>query len=514
MCGSGNGRKSRNASRLLSACVVPVATLAITSTAKAQVSYFWSGSQAGGGTVANPINGNWSGSTTANWYQDPNDVTSWGVGTAPANSDNTEIFLGGNSTHASYTSSENTAIDINSIYFEGTNPSVVDTLAFTLSGSSHTSLGTGTAAPVLQMDGSTSWALTSPGGATAPLRFNNSDSIVGAGSGNLDIIAEMANASSSGHNFTVNETGGGTIAFAAANVFGASGDAFTLTNGLVDFQNNQAFGVTTNDINLNGGTLESTTGNTVTGYTAINVGNIKFSGLGNWSLGSSPVNLVAAQTITADTAGTTGATIAGSLAGTSGLTVSSASTGILTLTNGNNAYTGATNFNGGTVYNNGKISASAVTVGSLGTLGGNGSFTLGATDNGILAPGATAGTIGTLNFLGGLSLTGSSAAYDDDINEAGSSDDLAVTGNLNLGLASTLNVNVLDSTSGGPYTIATYSGSLTGTFAGLNLPAGYGVSYGTGSNSAITLVVVPEPGSLAILSFAGMTLLRRRRRNA
>jgi fibronectin-binding autotransporter adhesin len=508
MCGSGNGRKSRGTSRLLSACVIPVATLAISSTAKAQVSYFWSGSQAGSGTVGNPISGNWSPSTTADWYQDPNNTTSWGVGTAPTSSNDTEIFLGGNSTHASYTVDGNGTPDINSIYFQGTNPNVVDTLAFTLTGSSKVSMGTGTAGPVLEMDGSTSWAITDPGGATAPIRENNSVTVTGAGTGNLDIIAELANVSGA-DNFTVNETGGGTIAFAAANVMGGAGKSFTLTNGLVDFQNNQAFGVTTNDVNLNGGKLESTTGNTLTGYAGIGIGNITLTGDVNYSLGSALVTLTAAQTITADTAGTTGATIAGNLTGTNGLTISAASTGILTLTNGSSAFTGATNINGGTLLNNGKISASAVTVGSLGTLGGIGSFTLGASSGGTLAPGATAGTIGTLNFLGGLTLTG--GAYTDDINNAGNSDVLAVTGNLNLGSASTLNVNVLDSTSGGNYTIASYTGSLSGTFATLNLPAGYGINYGTGSDSVITLTV-PEPGSLAVLCAAGFGLLSRRRR--
>jgi len=39
-----------------------------------------------------------------------------------------------------------------------------------------------------------------------------------------------------------------------------------------------------------------------------------------------------------------------------------------------------------------------------------------------------------------------------------------------------------------PYTLATYSGTLTGTFA--STPSGYTVNYGSGTNSAITLTKV------------------------
>jgi hypothetical protein len=463
--------------------------------------------------VANPASGNWNPSGTANWYQDPNDVTSWGSGVGPTSSDNTEIFLGGNSTHASYTATETTNPNINSIYFQGTNPNVVDTLAFQLAGSTHIAMGTGTASPVMQMDGSTSWAITDPGGATAPLRFNNSPSVTGAGSGTLDIVAEMSNVSGA-ENFTVNETGGATIILAAANLMGGSGKAFTLTNGTVDFQNTQGLGSTSDNISLNGGALESTTGLTLKTYSGgVTLGGaVTFSGGVNWSLGSNPVVVAAIRAITADTGGTTGATIGGPITGAAGgLTLTSASTGILTLTNAGDTYGGATTINGGTLLDNGDITASSVSVGASGTLGGNGTIGVAAQDGGTLAPGATSGTIGTLNFLGGLTMTGNSAAYDADVDNAGSSDLLAVTGNLDLGTGSTLNVNVLDSTSGLPYTIATYSGTLAGTFASLNLPAGYSVDYGTGSNSEITLIV-PEPGSVAMLCVVGIGLMHRRRR--
>ncbi len=150
--------------------------------------------------------------------------------------------------------------------------------------------------------------------------------------------------------------------------------------------------------------------------------------------------------------------------------------------------------------------AAGATIGGTGTL----SALLTITGNGIVAPGATIGSIGTLSLSSGINF-GASGVYNDDINAADQSDLLAVTGNLTLGATDTLNVNVLDSTSGLNYTIATYTGTLAGTFAATSLPAGYSINYGTGSNSSITLVV-PEPASVGILGVAcGALLLRRRR---
>ena len=194
------------------------------------------------------------------------------------------------------------------------------------------------------------------------------------------------------------------------------------------------------------------------------------------------------------------------------------STGTLTLTNAGDAYGGATTINGGTLLDNGNITTSAVTVGATGTLGGTGTVGLASTAvaiAGLLAPGTAPGTFGTLSLLGGAAFSGTSATYNVDLNSTGSVDDLATT-NLDLGTDTTLNINDLDTTSGNTYTIATYSGTLTGTFLKVNnLPAGYTLDYGTGSNSAITLdaAPVPEPASLTLLSLGALGLLRRRARN-
>jgi autotransporter-associated beta strand protein len=198
--------------------------------------------------------------------------------------------------------------------------------------------------------------------------------------------------------------------------------------------------------------------------------------------------------------------------------------GTVALSGTNNTYNGGTTVGAGTLINNGDITESAVTVNANAIMAGNstsgttGTFGGAVSDGGIIAPGssgAATGTAGTLAFLSGLSFTGASAAYDCDLQNAGSASDvLNVTGNLALGTGTTLNLNVIDSTSGSTYTIANYLGTLTGTCAAVNdLPQGYSIDYGTGSDSAITLVV-PEPTSVAFAATIGSVIMLFRRRRA
>ena len=98
-----------------------------------------------------------------------------------------------------------------------------------------------------------------------------------------------------------------------------------------------------------------------------------------------------------------------------------------------------------------------------------------------------------------------------DVDNLGASDLLAVTGNLILGGSSILSIVDIDQLVGS-YTIATYTGTLTGTFAGgNNLPVPtWWVDYGTGSNSAITMM--PEPATLALLALGGLGMILSRKR--
>ena len=187
-----------------------------------------------------------------------------------------------------------------------------------------------------QQTGSANWNFTNGGGATAPIRFSNSASVTGNGSGNITFSTPFAT-NGSPENFTVNETGGAVITFAVSNgsMVGA-GKTWTIQNGIVDFQNSSAFGNTTGSaVSFTGGTVESTTGTTLGNYSGGITfgGNFVLGGPANWSMGSSAVSVASTRTIVANTGGTTGTTIAGAISGAGGITIDSTSTGKVTFTN-------------------------------------------------------------------------------------------------------------------------------------------------------------------------------------
>jgi autotransporter-associated beta strand protein len=167
-----------------------------------------------------------------------------------------------------------------------------------------------------------------------------------------------------------------------------------------------------------------------------------------------------------------------------GLTKSGAGKWIVTA---NNTYGGTTTVDAGTLLVNGNhTGAGLTTVNVGGTLGGTGTLAGGIMNNGTINAGAS---VGTLNVTGNVTMAADSHFL---IELSGSTADrLAITGNLDL---SALN-NFLDVTGSGtgPWTIATYTGMLTGTFE--NVTSGYMVNYGSGTNSSVTLSFQP-PGLL------------------
>jgi hypothetical protein len=204
-------------------------------------------------------------------------------------------------------------------------------------------------------------------------------------------------------------------------------------------------------------------------------------------------------------------------AGNGGMTVQN--NAILVLNNANNTYGGVTTVTGSggvpgntanptLLVNGAKLGTGNVNVNSrcgtgagtacsatnatlvgVGVLGGTGSVAGTVANAGIIAPGSVAGTPATLTLSGNLNDTGLAVApshWAIDLSGA-NADKLAVTGNISL--AGVDNLDISGVGSGTSWVIATYAGTLTGTFD--SVTPGYTVDYGTLSNSQITLNAAP-----------------------
>ncbi len=153
----------------------------------------------------------------------------------------------------------------------------------------------------------------------------------------------------------------------------------------------------------------------------------------------------------------TDGTYSGTISGTGSLTKSG--TGSVNIT-GDNTYTGTTTIDSGKLSINGSIT-SPVTINASGTLGGNGTITGNVTNNGTIAPG---NSIGTLHINGNYT-SGSNSVYQVEVNSAGQSDKIIVSGTatLNGGTVAVLSANNGYSLTTN-YTILT-AGSVVGTYA-------------------------------------------------
>lgn len=154
--------------------------------------------------------------------------------------------------------------------------------------------------------------------------------------------------------------------------------------------------------------------------------------------------------------------------------------------NGALQHLGATTVNGGVLEINGTC-ASPITVNATGTLRGNGTLNGGLTATAAGSNVSPGSATGTLTVSGAANLgTAGNLVIDIDESAPVKSDKLAVSGSLAIGGA-TLTVNVAGTASAPVYVVASY-GSLTGTFATVNAPAGFEVDYNYQGGNQIALV--------------------------
>jgi autotransporter-associated beta strand protein len=180
-----------------------------------------------------------------------------------------------------------------------------------------------------------------------------------------------------------------------------------------------------------------------------------------------------------------------------GGSITKSGTGTATLT-ADNSYSGTTTINaGGTLRINGTQSGTGnVNVASGGTLGGTGTLpgAVNIVSGATLAPGAGIGTFTTGSSTRTTTISGTlKIEYD---GAAGTATDLLICGDaLTIGAASILDFDATGSPLTAPaYVIASYAGTLTGTFATVtDLPAGYTLvyNYNNGVNSQNIALVSP-----------------------
>ncbi|GAA5117290.1 autotransporter-associated beta strand repeat-containing protein [Luteolibacter yonseiensis] len=183
--------------------------------------------------------------------------------------------------------------------------------------------------------------------------------------------------------------------------------------------------------------------------------------------------------------------------GSNGGTVALVKTGTGTqILSGSMSNTGTTTINAGALQLDGSA-AFPVTVATGGTLKGSGSTSGAVTVNagGFLAPGSDIGTLTTGNttIAGTYAFEGNGSI----------ADRLTVNGNLTI-TGATLAINAITPLLEPSYVVASYTGTLTGTFTVTGLPSGVTLQY-DGANKQILLITTQAAGYSSWATSKGLT---------
>jgi fibronectin-binding autotransporter adhesin len=323
------------------------------------------------------------------------------------------------------------------------------------------------------------------------------------------------------YGFSRNISGSGSVAFSGSGPTDLAGTntysgGTILNSGSLGLDSNQAIG--TGTLTINGGMLRAV------GMPRTISNNVVLNGdftLGRMTNLTGPVSLTKTITITSANPSPQGpatSTISGIISGAYGLTFKDGAnpTGAMILS-GANTYTGATIVSSGTLFVNGSLGDTAVTVNSGATLGGSGVFGGITTieSGGHLAPGNSPGTI---TFTNGLTLN-SGAVLDFQLGTVG--DLILVTGGTLSGPVSgqiTFNLANAGGFTEGTYTLIDWTGASTDNFTASDFIlgsriTGYSYSFAmNGSTIQLTAIAVPEPASATLLGLATLGLAFYRRR--